>query len=154
MLSIQKIESLIKPILEANNIGKFKISQKAGKKPILEICIKKITGKVDLDICEIVANQISDLLDQYDDSNLPYILDVCSFGAEEVLENESEVFDQVGNYVHVELKNPEKGVDSIDGVLTGFEDNILNITYLMKGIKKQITVDYDNVKLIRLAVKI
>ena len=46
MLSIQKIESLIKPILEANNIGKFKISKKSGRTPILEICIKKQMEKL------------------------------------------------------------------------------------------------------------
>ncbi len=154
MLSIQKIESLIKPILEANNIGKFKISQKSGKTPILEICIKKVDGEIDLDTCEIVSNQISDLLDQHDDSDKPYMLDVCSFGAEEVLETESEVLNHIGDYVHVELKNPKKGIDSIDGTLSSFENNVLEITYFVKGIKKQIDIDYDNVKLIRLAVKI
>ncbi|HPX33393.1 MAG TPA: ribosome maturation factor RimP [Erysipelotrichaceae bacterium] len=154
MLSIQKIESLIKPILEANNIGKFKVSRKLGKTPILEICIKKIDGEIDLDICEIVSNQISEILDQHDDSNQPYLLDVCSFGAEEVLENEDEIINHIGDYVHIELKNPEKGIDSIDGTLTSFEDNILNITYFIKGVKKQTNINYDNVKLIRLAVKI
>lgn len=154
MLSIQKIESLIKPILEANGIGKFKVSRKSGKIPILEICIKKIDGEVDLDICEIVSNQISDALDKHDESNLPYVLDVCSFGAEEVLENENEILQHVNDYVHIELKNPQKGFDSIDGTLTSFENNILSITYYVKGIKKQATINYENVKLIRLAVKI
>ncbi len=154
MLSIQKIESLIKPILEANNIGKYKISKKSGKTPILEICIKKSDGEIDLDTCEIVSNLISDVLDQYDDSNKPYMLDVCSFGAEEELENENEILNHIGDYVHIELKNPTKGIDSIDGTLTSFEDNVLNINYFVKGVKKQTTINYDNVKLIRLAVKI
>ncbi len=154
MLNIQKIESLIQPILKANNIGKFKISQKSGKNSILEICIKKIDGEVDLDVCEIVSNQISDILDQHDDSDQPYILDVCSFGAEEVLENEIEIKNHVGDYVHIELRNPQKGIDALDGTLTSFEDKVLNITYMVKGIKKQTAIDYDNVRLIRLAVKI
>ncbi|MDI9540503.1 MAG: ribosome maturation factor RimP [Bacillota bacterium] len=154
MLSIQKIESLIKPILEANNIGKFKISKKSGRTPILEICIKKTDGEIDLDTCEIVSNQISDLLDQHDDSNQSYLLDVCSFGAEEELENENEIYEHIGDYVHIELKNPEKGIDSIDGTLASFEENVLNITYFVKGVKKQVAINYENVKLIRLAVKI
>ncbi len=154
MFSIQKIESLIKPILEANNIGKFKISKKSGKTPILEICIKRNDGEIDLDTCEIISNQISDILDQHDDFNQPYMLDVCSFGAEEVLENENEVLNHIGDYVHVELKNPTKGIDSIDGTLTGFEENVLNIAYFVKGVQKQVSINYDNIKLIRLAVKI
>ncbi|MGI6608193.1 MAG: ribosome maturation factor RimP [Erysipelotrichaceae bacterium] len=154
MLSIQKIESLIKPILEANNIGKFKISKKSGKIPTLEICIKKNDGETDLDTCEIISNLISDLLDQYDDSNQSYMLDVCSFGAEEVLENKDEIFDHIGDYVHIELINPAKGIDSIDGTLADFKNDVLNIDYFVKGVKKQVTINYENIKLIRLAVRL
>ena len=82
------------------------------------------------------------------------MLDVCSFGAEEELENENEIYEHIGDYVHIELKNPEKGIDSIDGTLASFEENVLNITYFVKGVKKQVAINYENVKLIRLAVKI
>ena len=63
----------------------------------------KADGTIDLDTCEKVSQQISLILDELDGDEGNYMLDVCSFGAERVLESEQEIRNEVGNPVVVFL---------------------------------------------------
>jgi ribosome maturation factor RimP len=154
MLSISKIDELIQPVLKQNAIGKYHIEFIKGSTPILEISIEKEDGSMDLDTCELVSGQISKILDMNDDKDdSHYMLDVCSFGAEKQLYSAEEVKQNIGEYVHVELREPKNGLDQVEGYLRSFENDLLEIDYLLKGVKKHATINYDNVKLIRLAVK-
>ncbi len=154
MLSISKIDELIKPVLKQNAISKYHIEFIKESTPILEISIEKEDGSMDLDTCELVSGQISKILDQNDDKDdSHYMLDVCSFGAEKQLYSADEVKQNIGEYVHVELREPKNGLDQVEGYLRSFENDLLEIDYLLKGVKKHATINYDNVKLIRLAVK-
>ncbi|MDO4378778.1 MAG: ribosome maturation factor RimP [Erysipelotrichia bacterium] len=153
MLSIQRVDELIKPVLKENNIAKYHIDILKQGQMILQISLEKSDGTMDLDTCEKISNQISKVLDQYDDDNTQYMLDVCSFGIEKQLYSVEEVKQHINDYVHVELYNPQNGMDSFEGYLTEFANNQIKIDYLLKGVKKHATIDYANIKLIRLAVK-
>lgn len=154
MLSISKIEELIQPVLQQNQISKYHVEIIKGNTPILEIAIEREDGSMDLDTCEKVSGQISKILDKNDDGDEShYMLDICSFGAEKQLYTSEEVKQHINDYVHVELREPKNGLDHIEGYLRNFENDLLEIDYLLKGVKKQATINYDNVKLIRLAVK-
>ncbi|MGN1399531.1 MAG: ribosome maturation factor RimP [Erysipelotrichaceae bacterium] len=153
MLNKEKIEQLISAILAENDIAKYRISIITTPQLTLEICIKKSDGTMDLDTCEKISNLISQILDENDIGDTQYTLDVCSFGAEEVLETLAEVSQHIDDYLHVELYNPTKGVDQFEGYLRSVNDNQLSFEYLLKNIKKKIDIDYENIKLIRLAVK-
>ncbi len=154
MIDLKKLDTLIEPVLRENEIVRHSVKFIPGKNSTLEICLMKQDGTIDLDTCEKVSQQISLILDDLDGDEGNYVLDVCSFGAERVLESPQEIRNEVGNYVHVDLKNPIKGMNEIEGVLTEDNDESLTVSYLLKGVKKTAVIEKENIRLIRLAVKL
>ena len=154
MVNLEKIGNAIQPVIEENGIADFSLKFIPGSQPVLELAVDRKEGTVDLDFCEKVSNEVSDILDDVDDSSDSYMLDVCSFGAERELENDSQIADHVGSYVHIDLINPQKGLDKVEGYLNGFADGELTVSYMEKTFKREITIKRDNIRLIRLAVKL
>ena len=150
----KELEKLFLPVFERYGITGHKIRFLSGRPGTLEVMIRKADGSMDMDTCADVSREISALLDECDYGNEAYNLDVCSFGAEPVLDSEEEIIQSVGKYVHVELKNPEKGIDHLEGTLKADSDEGLEIEYNDKGRKKTATIGKDNIRLIRLAVKL
>ena len=70
------------------------------------------------------------------------------------METDEEIPQAVNDNVHIDYKNPDKGLDQVEGTLKRFENGELEVEYLVKGRKKTAVVALDNVKLIRLAVKL
>ena len=60
----------------------------------------------------------------------------------------------VNDNVHIDFRNPAKGLDQVEGTLLSYENDLLTVEYSVKGRKKTAEVAKDNVKLIRLAVKL
>ena len=56
--------------------------------------------------------------------------------------------------VYVKLKNPKAGMDAVKGYLRAYENGDITMEYMDKAVKKKITIDGDNIALIRLSVKI
>jgi len=154
MLTVEKVEEAIKSILQTNQISKHSVKAIKSNPMILEICLDSKVNKVDLDFCEKVSKEISNSLDLIDDSDDNYLLDVCSFGVEQPLETDQEIIDNVGSWIHIDLFNPENGFANVDGTLLSYENNKILIEYFDKNIKKKLEVTKENVKLIRLAVKL
>ena len=150
----KELEKLLKPVFDKYEIAHHKIRFLSGKPGTLEIMIRKADDTMDVDTCADVSREISDILDECDYGDSAYNLDVCSFGAEPELETAEEVDNSVGKYIHIELKNPEKGFDSLEGNLKEANPDILVIEYFDKGKKKTATVRRENIRLIRLAVKL
>lgn len=151
-MDLRKIEQLLADVFESHGIARHRISWLNNR--TLEIMIMKKDGSMDLDLCEAVSRDVSAVLDKEDPIKSAYELDVCSFGAERELESGEEVRGAVGSYVHVQLKDPKNGFDTIEGTLTGFQDDTLSIEYMDKNRKKTAAIDYGNVRLIRLAVRL
>jgi len=150
---IQKLENLFSPVFEQYNICKHKISFVQTKPITLEVCIEKVDGSMDLDTCEIVSKNLSDILDLNDLISSEYNLDVCSFGAEREIVLD-EIHSYVNNYVHIDYKNPKLGLDKVEGTLINCTDENVSVLYLDKGKEKTAIVEINNIKTIRLAVKI
>jgi ribosome maturation factor RimP len=150
----KELEKLFLPVFERHEIAAHKIRFISGRPGTLEVMIRKSDGSMDMDTCADVSREISALLDECDYGNEAYNLDVCSFGAEPVLETDEEINQSVDRYVHVDLKNPEKGIDKLEGTLKAVTDTGLEIEYNDKGRKKTATIGKDNIRLIRLAVKL
>ena len=112
-------------------------------------------GTMDLDSCAMISEQLSAMLDEKDLIKHEYYLEVCSPGAERELRNFEEVKAAVGEYVYVKLKNVmAKGIYEVLGTLEKCEEGMLSMTYMDKASKRKIDIAYDNVALIRLAVKL
>ena len=156
MDQIRALREWITAIVEQNGMLVYDISwQPMGNMKSLQVSIMKGDGTMDLDSCAMISEQLSAMLDEKDLIKHEYYLEVCSPGAERELRNFEEVKAAVGEYVYVKLKNVmAKGIYEVLGTLEKCEEGMLSMTYMDKASKRKIDIAYDNVALIRLAVKL
>lgn len=156
MDQISALREWITAIVEQNGMLVYDISwQPMGNMKSLQVSIMKGDGTMDLDSCAMISEQLSAMLDEKDLIKHEYYLEVCSPGAERELRNFEEVKAAVGEYVYVKLKNVmAKGIYEVLGTLEKSEEGMLSMTYMDKASKRKIDIAYDNVALIRLAVKL
>lgn len=155
MDQLEKIRAMILPVLEQQACSLYDIKWvQDGKMRVLQIAIMHADGSMDIDTCADISEAVSALLDESELISHEYFLEVCSPGAERELRNEQEIRDAIGAYVFVKLKDPKAGMDSVKGTLSAFDENGLTISYRVKATSKTITLDLDNIALIRLSVKI
>lgn len=155
MGQLDRISDIVKPIVEGQGLLVYSIEWvHEFNMRILQISIMRKDGTMDIDTCASVSEAISAKFDEDDFISGEYYLEVCSPGAERQLRDEREVFDAIGEYIYIKLKNPMKGIDDIKGVLVSFENRTVLVEYMNKATKKKMEIEYDDIALIRLAVKI
>ena len=155
MDGLSKIKELIKPLLAQEDIELYDVSwQQEGKNRILQVAIMRKDGSMDIDTCAAMSEKISEKLDEVDMIASEYFLEVCSPGAERELKDETQIRAALDEYVYVKLKNPKAGMDAVKGYLRAYENGDITMEYMDKAVKKKITIDGDNIALIRLSVKI
>jgi len=146
---IEKIKEIILPYLDDNHVSLFDIEYVfEDNENILRIYIDNEEGNMDLLTCVNISEGISKLLDANDPIDVPYSLEVSSPGAERPLRNEEEVKKAIGKYIYLETSDL-----ALYGTIQNFVDNVLEIEYLVKNIKKKTTINYQDIKNIRLAIK-
>lgn len=151
---LEKIKEAILPIIAAHDcyLDDLVYEEEKGEM-YLRVFIEKNEGLLDMDTCVAVSEAVSEKLDEIDVIKDEYYLEVSSPGIEKPLRNFNAVMNNVGEYVHVELKEAVKGFDTFEGTLVNVEDQVLTFQFFVKGAKKKIMTDYDNIEFIRLAVK-
>ncbi|MCI7732463.1 MAG: hypothetical protein MSH53_05070 [Solobacterium sp.] len=115
------------------------------KDNILEVLIDE---SLDLDGISRLSELISGFMDKYDKDFDEYLLDVSCAGCERRIRNEDELRRAAGEYVHIKTREFEE-----DGYLKSFENGKVTVEYMDKTRKKAVTVNYDDIKMIRYAVK-
>ena len=115
------------------------------KDNILEVLIDE---SLDLDGISRLSELISGFMDKYDKDFDEYLLDVSCAGCERRIRNEDELRRAVGESVHIKTREFEA-----DGYLKSFENGKVTVEYMDKTRKKAVTVNYDDIKMIRYAVK-
>ena len=115
------------------------------KDNILEVLIDE---SLDLDGISRLSELISGFMDKYDEDFDEYLLDVSCAGCERRIRNEDELRRAVGEYVHIKTREFEE-----DGYLKSLENGKVTVEYMDKTRKKAVTVNYDDIKMIRYAVK-
>ena len=108
---------------------------------------------MDLETCGKLSSLFIDALEDVDSMNFDYSIDVCSPGAERLLNSKADMEDEIGSYVYVKFKNPTAGSHEIYGELKSVTDEGISIEYLEKTRKKLFELATDNIGLIRLAIK-
>ncbi len=147
-MDLNKVEELVLPYLKENNLSLYEILfVKEYGYQILRVSVDKVGG-IDVDTLSKVNEYLALKLDEIDADMPEYMLEVCSPGAEKTLRNEDEILNSVGMHVNVKTKEV-----TYEGTLMSFENNVLSIKINIKGRFKTVTVNYDEVKKIRLAVK-
>lgn len=155
MEQLTKIKTGIQSVLDEHEISIYEMNwTHEGKHKILQIAIMRGDGTMDIDTCATMAEVLSTRLDELNCIDFEYMLEVCSPGAERVLRNLEEVNACVGEYIYAKFKKSVDKLVEVKGTLLGVEDSMLLIEYMNKAVKKQCKVDYSNLSLIRLSVKI
>lgn len=151
---LKRIEELIRPILLENDVYLDDIEYVQEKNEwYLRIYIEKNNGHLDMDTCVIVSEAISDKMDEADIISNEYYLEISSPGAEKPLKTLDKVKESVGKYVYIQLKEPKNGFNEVYGTILNVDDDMIELQYMVKNIKKKCIIDYKNISFIRLAVK-
>jgi ribosome maturation factor RimP len=123
---------------------------------ILRFTIDKVGG-IDIDDTTLISEKVGLILDEIDPIDKEYYLEVASVGLERELRNIDEIKANIGKYINV--KTYEKlTVDKIsqkefEGTLLSCEDNLITMQFKVKQFKKQITIPYEKIAKIRLAIE-
>lgn len=119
----EKVESLIEPKIKELGYILYDLEYvKSGKDYYLRVYIDKKTG-ISLEDCELVSNNITDILDQADYIKEQYFLEVSSPGVERVLRKDKHLKDNIAAKVQVKLFKPFNGKKQYEGVLKSFSEN-------------------------------
>ncbi|AHF58138.1 MULTISPECIES: ribosome maturation factor RimP [Spiroplasma] len=147
----------LKSYLEEQNLELFDIEYlKEFNSNVLRILIERKDGKIiDLDYLVEISEGINPLIDKLDLILEEYLLEISTPGAEKPLRNFAELARQLNQYLYLELKQPVNGLTEITGTLQAVDNNTQNITfqYFIKGVKKQLETNYQNINFARCAVK-
>lgn len=142
----EKVEQLVKDPIEKLGYSLYDVEYvKEGPEYYLRIYIDKESG-IDLNDCEKVSNNITELLDKEDLIPEQYFLEVSSPGIERVLKKEKHLSDNIGNEVQIKLFKPFEGQKQYKGILKGFDETKIEI---VNQNEEQINIDRKNISQIK-----
>lgn len=137
------VEKLILPIVEKLGYYLYDIEYvKEGAQWYLRIYIDQDSG-IDLDDCEKVSNQISEILDKEDPIRTQYFLEVSSCGLERHLREKKHYLQNLGKEIQVNLYKAVEKKKLIEGILKEVKED----TILVKTEEKEIEVKLENISL-------
>ena len=148
-MDINICKEILEPFLKEHDLIFYSVELvKEYGTTILRVILDKKDG-ADIELLAQANEYLSERIDKYDTDMPEYMLEVSSRGAERTLDNEDEINDALGEYIHVELSNMV-----YEGVLNENNVDSILMTINIKGRFKKIPIKKEEIKLIRLAVKI
>ena len=84
-------------------------------------------GGIDLDDCQMVSEQLSQVLDEKDPIKENYLLEVSSPGLDRVLKKDKDFVRYHGRDVDIQLFKPIDGKKQYTGALQGFSEEAITI---------------------------
>lgn len=137
----EKVENLIENKIKELGYNLYDVEYvKEGKEYYLRIYIENEKG-ISLDDCELVSNNITELLDKEDYIKEQYFLEVSSTGVERILKKDKHLQSNIGVKIQIKLFKPFNGLKQYEGVLKGFDEN--NI--IIEKDSQNITIERQNV---------
>jgi len=119
----EKVENLIENKVQELGYSLYDVEYvKEGKDYYLRIYIENEKG-ISLDDCELVSNNITELLDKEDYIKEQYFLEVSSTGVERVLKKDKHLQSNIGVNVEIKLFKPFNGQKQYEGILKSFDEN-------------------------------
>ena len=122
---------------------------KEGSSWYLRIYIDK-PGGITIGDCQVVSEEISDILDKEDPIPHSYFLEVSSPGLDRPLKKESDFERFKGELVEVKVFKPIEGKKIFEGELVGYKDNKIIIK---KNGNELMEFERDKVALVRRVIK-
>lgn len=147
-MQLAEIKKLVQEIVDDEGLILYDINWiKEYGEDILQILVDK-KGGIDLNALALVNEKISLMLDTIEIDLPNYMLEVSSPGAEKELRSKEEILDAVSSYIYLETIDQK-----IMGYLLEANDDSIVVKVNLKGRMKNFTIKYDDIKFIRLAVK-
>ena len=152
---MEKLKTWIEPLLASKGCSLYGLEWDTSMKPpVLRVMIDREDGEVDLDLCAVCSEIISEKLDETDAIAQEYMLEVCSPGAERELKTEKQIQKQLGKYVYIQFKNPVDKLTEVTAKLDEITPEVLQVSFFIKGRPKKLNVERSNIALIKSAVKV
>jgi len=143
-MKIEELKKNLNEFLKSINYELYDLELRKYKKDtILTVYIDRPEG-ITIDEVVDATNQLNPYIDELDPIEGEYMLEVSSAGAEKELRTEKAINHAIGKYVHIETYEQK-----IEGYLNSFD----GYTILLKVKNKKIEINYEDVNLIRLAIK-
>ena len=151
-MDLNKIKNLLEKKIEELGFEPISVNRKVEKGDVfLSIVIDRV-APIDMDTIVKVSGDLSSYLDEIDDSEEKYFLDVSSLGAEKPLKVEN-LKDYVGRFIHVHVNNAINGLNIFEGDLVEVNEDSITLTYREKTRVKTVVILLSNIYKIRLAIK-
>lgn len=126
----EKVENLVKDNVQKLGYNLYDVEYvKEGKEFYLRIYIDKPTG-ITLEDCELVSNNVNELLDEAYYIKEQYFLEVSSPGIERILKKDKHLKENIGKKVQIKLFKPFNGQKQYEGILKDFNENAVTIENL------------------------
>ena len=146
----------IRPLLEkkVNELGFefISINRKIEKGDVLISIVVDRVEPIDMDTIVKLSEDLSNYIDEVDDSNEKYFLDISSLGAEKPLKI-SDLKNYVNRYVNVHVNNAIEGNNIFEGDLLEVNEDSITLSYRIKTRVKTVVILLSNIYKIRLAIK-
>lgn len=144
----QKTEEVLLPIVEKNGFELWDVEYvKEGGNWYLRAYIDK-PGGINVEDCEVVSRELSDILDEKDYIDEAYILEVSSPGLGRPLKKEKDFARSIGKEVEIRTYRMVDKQKEFTGILVEYDKN--SVTIEMEDESKR-TFEKSEIALIRLA---
>ncbi|KNF08858.1 ribosome maturation factor RimP [Gottschalkia purinilytica] len=143
------VTEMLDPILEELNFELVDVEYiKEGPNMYLRIYIDK-PGGINIDDCQKVSEQVSELLDEKDPIEENYFLEVSSPGLDRPLKKEKDFQSSIGKDVEISLYKPLNGKKKFAGKLLKFDNEKV---YIEDDTIGEIAIERESISKINLAI--
>lgn len=147
MKNSEKLKNEINVLLEKEGyqLVEIKFSKYEGD-DLLSIIVKRSDNTyISMKQISNLSTKISERLDEIDDEDKPYMLNVESAGIDDSLDL-SHIEEYVDKYVSLELNNPLKNQNTFLGKIKEVKENEIIFEYFIKGARKKLVIEKNNIK--------
>ena len=147
MKNSEKLKNEINVLLEKEGyqLVEIKFSKYEGD-DLLSIIVKRSDNTyISMNQISNLSTKISERLDEIDDEDKPYMLNVESAGIDDSLDL-SHIEEYVDKYVSLELNSPLKNQNTFLGEIKEVKENEIIFEYFIKGARKKLVIEKNNIK--------
>ena len=120
------VSGVVESIIESTELELVDVEYVHEREWYLRVFLDK-EGGIDLDDCQMVSEQLSQVLDEKDPIKENYLLEVSSPGLDRVLKKDKDFVRYHGRDVDIQLFKPIDGKKQYTGVLQGFSEEAITI---------------------------
>ena len=120
------VSGVVESIIESTELELVDVEYVHEREWYLRVFLDK-EGGIDLDDCQMVSEQLSQVLDEKDTIKENYLLEVSSPGLDRVLKKDKDFVRYHGRDVDIQLFKPIDGKKQYTGALQGFSDDAITI---------------------------